>query len=155
MITPKTSRFLISCLCALAVTIASSLSGCILVPFIDAFKKTGATEGDRMALLAPEVQRFTEAIGWGKKTEALGFVLDESRKEISTQLKKIGSEERIVDSKVDEVEWANDAFDAHVAVKVQYFMVPYYVVKTRTEQQHWVFSLTGGWKLKERVIEEG
>jgi hypothetical protein len=145
----------LSCVCALTVTVACSLSGCILVPFIDAFKKTGATEGDRMALLAPEVQRFTEAIGWGKKTEALGFVLDESRKEISTQLKKIGSEERIVDSKVDEVEWANDAFDAHVAVKVQYFMVPYYVVKTRTEQQHWVFSLTSGWKLKERVIEEG
>jgi hypothetical protein len=145
----------ISCFCILAMMAACSLSGCILVPFIDAFKKTGATEGDRMALLAPEVQRFTEAIGWGKKTEALGFVLDESRKEISTQLKKIGAEERVVDSKVDEVEWANDAFDAHVAVKVQYFMVPYYVVKTRTEQQHWVFSLTSGWKLKERIIEEG
>ena len=132
-----------------------NLSGCIFVPFIDAFKKTGATEGDRMALLAPEVQRFSEAIGWGKKSEALTFVLDESKKDISGQLKKVGSEERIVDSKVDEVEWANDAYDAHVAVKVQYFLVPYYVVKTRTEQQHWVFSLASGWKLKERVIVDG
>lgn len=132
-----------------------NLSGCIFVPFIDAFKKTGATEGDRMALLAPEVQRFSEAIGWGKKSEALTFVLDESKKDISGQLKKVGSEERIVDSKVDEVEWANDAYDAHVAVKVQYFLVPYYIVKTRVEQQHWVFSLAGGWKLKERVIVDG
>lgn len=137
------------------VTIVMNLSGCIFVPFIDAFKKTGATEGDRMALLGPEVQRFSEAIGWGKKTEALSFVVDESKKDISVQLKKVGSEERVVDSKVDEVEWANDAYDAHVAVKVQYFLVPYYVVKTRTEQQHWVFSLASGWKLKERVIVDG
>lgn len=35
----------------LAVVIPATLSGCVLVPFIQAFKEVGATEGDRMALL--------------------------------------------------------------------------------------------------------
>jgi hypothetical protein len=131
------------------------LSGCLLVPFVDAFKKSGATESDRMALLAPEVQRFTEAIGWGNRSEAMSFVVEESRKEISSQFKKLGSEERIVDSKVDDVEWINSAWEAKVAVKVQYYMVPYYVVKTRLEDQHWIFSVASGWKLKQRSISEG
>jgi len=131
-----------------------ALSCCLLVPFIDAFKQTGATEGDRMALLPPEVKKFTEAVGWGNKTEAMGLVAEEARKEIAKQLKGVGTEERVVESKVEDVEWFDSARSAKVELKVRYFMVPYYVVKTRTEQQKWIFALSSGWKLKERMVVE-
>jgi hypothetical protein len=135
--------------------IAAALQGCILVPFIDAFKKTGVAEGDRMQLLAPEVKKFTDALSWGSKTDALTVVADDSRTAIMKQLKGLGEDEHVVEAKVDEVEWIQDAYKAKVSVKVKYYKVPYYVVNTRVEEQQWEFSVAGGWKLKERAVSEG
>jgi hypothetical protein len=138
-----------------AVGVTVSLSGCVLVPFVQAFKETGVTEGDRKALLGPEVKKFSDAIIWGSKTDALTVVAEESREEIARELSGLSEEERVVDSKVDEVTWGENAYTANVELKVRFYKVPYYVVKNRIEQQQWQFAVGTGWKLKSRSVKEG
>jgi hypothetical protein len=139
----------------MALIVTAQCSGCVLVPFVNAFKQTGVAEGDRKALLAPEVKKFSDGISWGNKGVALDVVADESREAISKQLRGVGEEERVWECKVDDVIWTDDAYKAKVSVKVRYYKVPFYVVKTRIEEQRWEFSLAKGWKLVERSVVEG
>ncbi len=134
--------------------VASQSAGCVLVPFVNAFKQTGVAEGDRMALLAPEVKKFSDGISWGNKGAALEVVSDEYRETVSKQLRGMGEEERIWECKVDDVTWSEEAYKAKVSVKVRYYRIPFYVVKTRIEEQRWQFSLATGWKLVERTVVE-
>lgn len=144
-------RSVVAVFCAASM----SLSGCILVPFIQAFKETGATEADRMALLSDEVKKFNAAVVWGNKTEAMTFVAGESKLKLQSQFKDNSEDERIVETKVDSVEWGDAARTATVSVKVRYFRVPVYVVNVRKEEQQWQFTMSDGWKIKERVVNEG
>lgn len=137
-----------------SLTLMTSLSGCVLVPFIQAFKEVGATEGDRMALLNEEVKKFNAAVVWGNHTEAASYIAPESQLKLSAQFKDTTEEERIVDSKVTDVVWADSARDANVKVKTKFYRVPVYVVTTRIEEQHWVWS-GGAWKLVDRSVQEG
>jgi hypothetical protein len=139
----------------IAVFVTAQCSGCVLVPFVNAFKQTGVAEGDRMALLAPEVKKFSDGISWGNKSVALGVVADQSRDAVAQQLRGLGEDERVWECKVDDVAWSENAYKAKVTVKVKYYKVPFYVVKTRLEQQNWEFSLGQGWKLVDRSIVEG
>jgi len=138
----------------LSLGLMTSLSGCILVPFIQAFKEAGATEGDRMTLLNEEVKKFNAAVVWGNHTEAASYIAPESQLKLTAQFKDATEEERIVDSKVSDVVWADSARDAMVKVKTKFYRVPVYVVTTRIEEQHWVWS-GGAWKLVDRSIQEG
>jgi hypothetical protein len=137
------------------IGVSISLSGCVLVPFVQAFKETGVTAGDRKALLGQEVKKFTDAIMWGSKSEALSIVAEESREEIARELGGLSEEERIVDSKVDEITWGDDAYTATVKLKVRFYKVPFYVVKNRVEEQQWNFSVGTGWRLTSRTVLEG
>lgn len=130
-------------------------SGCVLVPFIRAFKEVGATEGDRMALLNDEVRKFNAAVVWGDKTEAMSFITPESQLRLSSQFKDSSEEERVVDAKVENVTWADGAREATVVVKFKYFKIPVYVVNTRVEEQKWAFSHGDGWKILDRTVNEG
>jgi len=138
----------------IAVGASTTLSGCVLVPFIQAFKEVGATEGDRMALLDKEIKGFNSAIVWGNHTEAASYVAAESQLKLAPQFKDTSEEERIVDTKVTNVMWADGAREATVQVKTKFYRVPVYVVNTRTEEQRWVWS-TGAWKLVDRTLREG
>lgn len=143
-------------LCSLGMVCAfimTTLPGCVLVPFIQAFKETGATEEDRKALLAEEVKKFSDAIMWGSKPQALSVVSDEARDEIAAQLRAIGEDEKIVDAKVDDIKWGDRIFAANVFLKVRFYKVPFYVVKTRIEEQVWEFSVADGWRLKTRSMD--
>lgn len=132
--------------------VVATLSGCVLVPFIQAFKEVGATEGDRQALLIEELQKFTDGLQWGNKAQALSVVSDEAREEIASQLRAVGDSDKVVDTKVDEIQWGEESFSAKAFVKVRHYTIPFYVVKTRVEEQQWEFSTTAGWRLKSRVI---
>lgn len=136
------------------MVLVTSLSGCVLVPFIQAFKEVGATEGDRMTLLNEEVKKFNAAVVWGNHTEAASYIAPESQLKLSSQFKDATEEERIVDSKVTDVVWADSARDATVKVKTKFYRVPVYVVNTRVEEQHWLWS-GGAWKLVDRSVKEG
>jgi len=130
-------------------------SGCILVPFLQAFKETGATPADRRALLEPETKKFSDAMLMGRKMRALSLVLPESRETINDQIKEIGEGERVVEAKVDDIQWDDDAWKATVFIKIKYYKVPYYIVESRIDQQQWEFSMSDGWKLREMTVIEG
>ncbi|MEN9846437.1 MAG: hypothetical protein RIS36_1584 [Pseudomonadota bacterium] len=138
----------------MVIATSSALSGCVLVPFIQAFKEVGATEGDRMALLDKEIKGFNAAMVWGNHQEAAGYVAAESKLNLSSQFKDTSEEERIVDTKVTNVAWADGAREATVHVKTKFYRVPVYVVNTRTEEQRWTWS-SGAWKLVDRTVREG
>jgi hypothetical protein len=136
------------------MTASTALSGCVLVPFIQAFKEVGATEGDRMALLDKEIKGFNAAIVWGNATEAASYVAPESQLKLAPQFKDTSEEERIVDTKVTNVVWGDGAREATVQVKTKFYRVPVYVVNTRTEEQRWTWG-SGSWKLIDRAVNEG
>ncbi len=138
----------------MVAVIPTTLSGCVLVPFIQAFKEVGATEGDRMALLDNEIKGFNSAIVWGNHTEAASYVAPESQLTLSSQFKDTTEEERIVDTKVTNVVWGDGAREATVQVKTKFYRVPVYIVNTRIEEQKWTWS-TGSWKLVDRTVREG
>ena len=141
---------------ALAVVVVfSSLEGCVLVPFLQAFKEAGATESDRMTLLAEQVKKFNAAVVWGNRSEAASFVDSEARERIAPQFKEAKEDERIVDSKVDNVEWGEGAREATVSVKTKFYRIPVYVVNTRVEEQRWRFTHSDGWRLTDRSVREG
>jgi hypothetical protein len=131
-----------------------SLSGCVLVPFVQAFKETGLTEGDRMALLPPQVKKFSDARIFGNKTDALDLVAPESRAEISKQLQAKGPQERVVKSQIDEIEWLENAYKARVVIKVDSFTMNQLIVKTSTEEQKWEFKTGDGWVMTSRTKSE-
>lgn len=138
----------------ISFSVMTSLSGCILVPFIQAFKEVGATEGDRMVLLNEEVKKFNAAVVWGNHTEAMSFVSSESQLKLAPQFADKEEEERIVDTKVGNVTWADSAREATISVKVKFYRIPIYVVNTRTEEQRWTFK-SGSWKIVDRTLGEG
>lgn len=147
----KAARVVTICI---ALSVSTSLSGCVLVPFIQAFKEVGATEGDRMELLDKEIKGFNAAIVWGNNTEAASYVAPESQLKLSSQFKDTTEEERIVDTKVTNVVWGDGAREATVQVKTKFYRVPVYVVNTRTEEQRWIWNM-GSWKVVDRSVREG
>ncbi len=143
------ARWLV-CLC-----IVAGAAGCVLVPFVQAFKESGLTESDRMALLPPRIKKFSDARIFGNKTDALDVVAPDARAQIAKQLGEVGEHERIVKSKVEEVEWADSANKARVLVKVESYKITQLIVTTVTEEQHWEYSTGGGWLLTSRSKTEG
>lgn len=135
--------------------LCASCSGCVLVPFVQAFKESGLTEGDRMALLGPKVKKFSDARIFGNKTDAIALVTPEARSDISQQLRETGDKERVVKSQIEEVEWSDDARKAKVIVKVESYKVHQLVVNTTLEEQNWEFGAVDGWMLSSRTMHEG
>jgi len=140
-------RFSLLCL---ALIVAFSSTGCVLVPFVRAFKETGLTEGDRMELLAPQLKKFSEARLFGNKSQAMALVAPDAQSEISKQLQDNNEQERIVKSQVDEIEWIDGARKARVVMKVESFKVSHLVVSSKREEQHWEFSPGVGWLMTAR-----
>jgi hypothetical protein len=150
MVKKRILKSLVSWVAALVVLVQTS--GCVLVPFVQAFKETGLTEGDRMELLPPQLKKFSDARIFGNKTQALALVASESQAEISKQLQNKNDQERIVKSQVDEIEWSEDARKARVVVKVDSFTMSQLIVKTQREEQRWEFSSGSGWLMTERTV---
>lgn len=138
-------------ICFVLTFVSAVFNGCVLVPFVQAFKESGLTEGDRMALLPPQVKKFSDARLFGNKGDAMSLVSPEARAEIAKQLQGGDENERIVKSKIDEIEWSDNAYKAKVMVKTDSYRVNQLVVKTSTEEQHWEFKTGGSWVLTERT----
>jgi hypothetical protein len=136
------------------LVVSLCFSGCVLVPFVQAFKETGLTEGDRQEQLPQQVKRFSDARIFGNRQDALNLVSDESRAEISKQLAPTGDKERVVRSQIDDIEWFDNARRARVQMSVESFKMSQLIVKTIREDQEWEFSPGVGWLLSSRVIRE-
>ena len=70
-------------LVAVLAVASFSLQACFIVPVIDAFKKVGATEGDRMALLPKEVKKYGDALTWSDQMELMALVDESARATVS------------------------------------------------------------------------
>ena len=136
----------------LVVLLGVNLSGCFLAPAIDSFKKVGVTSNDRRQLFAQRIKLYTEALFFGDKQQALAFATPEGRAELSKQLKAGSEEEKVVESKIDSVEFDESAHTADAEVVVKYFVAPFYIVNKRIEKQNWVFTVMNGWQLSSREV---
>lgn len=138
----------------LLIFVPTSLSSCILAPAIDSFKQLGVTKSDRTALLPTTLKRFHDSLYWGKPQEAMELVVSDARPELSEELQAIAEDERVVDSKIRRVDFSEDASNAKVQVAIKFFKVPFYIVNERRELQEWTFSVSNGWKLRDRQVEK-
>lgn len=136
----------------LAALLAAALSACILASGIDSFKKLGVTDSDRATLLSDQLKAFHEALLWGKTDEALLYCSEESRPQMLAALRKNGSQEKIVESKVEHVEFLPGMSEADVETVVKYYEIPLYVVRERREQEKWKFSLGDGWQILSKSV---
>lgn len=134
----------------LGVFVASS-SGCFLAPAIDSFNKLGVTSSDRQALLAERIKLFSDALYWGEPSEAMLFVAPAHRVTLEPEFRRIKKQEKIVENKIESVEFSEDARKAKVEMTVRSYKVPFYVVNDRTEIQNWEFNLSDGWLLASRA----
>ncbi|MCI5064746.1 hypothetical protein MRY87_03360, partial [bacterium] len=132
-----TSLVLALFLCAFAF---GSLPGCILVPFINSAKQSGLMREDRERLLQEEVTKFHRVRFWGKPMQALAFASREGRGEVEDFLRAHSKNEKVVESEVELIDYAEDAYEAIVSARVKYYRIPYYIVEERIEKQDWTFS---------------
>ena len=130
------------------ILLVSFLSGCILAPAIESFKRAGVTEGDRQRILSENVEKFDQARFWGQSQKALAYCTPEGQPILAKILRKSKSEEKIVDTSIDNIEFLDSSYKAVVDVKVRSYKIPVYVVGDRIERQTWVFSMSDGWRLE-------
>ena len=128
------------------------LAGCFLAPTLDSLSKTGLTPRDRRALLPERIKLFQDSLYWGSADDALAVVLPESREALRSELRGLQKKERLVDSKVDGIDFSDQAFEATVEITMRSYRIPVYVVESRTERQSWTFSIASGWMLKSREV---
>lgn len=128
------------------------LQGCVLAPLIQSYKQIGVSESDRQQLLQDSVKDFQRALYWGQAGEAVALTEEASQEELRKLIRTSRKSEKIVESKVDYVEFGDESMDAEVEVVVKYYKVPFYVVNERTERQKWNFSYSSGWKYVSREI---
>lgn len=140
---------------ALLVTVIITLNGCIIAPAIDSFKKLGVTSSDRAGLLPKAVKQFQDHRFWGDPMEALTMASDDGRESLKDVLLAGRDKDRIVESKISNVNFSDARFSAEVDIDVKFYTIPYYVVNTRIERQKWSFSMTGGWQIDSYEIVEG
>ncbi|MGI6524882.1 MAG: hypothetical protein ACOX2O_06265 [Bdellovibrionota bacterium] len=140
----------------LALLLMFGVSGCVLVPFISGFRELGATADSRQELLNKTIKNFQVAIKSSNITAALSFI-DKDNKElreaIRDEMRRTKDKEKIVDSRLDFVEYDDDSYHADVEIRTKFFKVPYYVVMERLEKEKWEFFVRKGWQLTSRTSE--
>ena len=131
----------------LALTLAVFIqTGCIFVPIIDGVKKVGLTKSDREALLTPKVKDFQDLVYWSKFQEAGVFIKEDVRGDQLRELSRKYKDYRLVDSKIDFIDFNESGDAATVSVTARRFKVPFYIVEDYAEDQKWEFSLSDGWR---------
>ena len=65
-----------------------------------------------------------------------------------------GDKVRLVDARIERIDFSSDAYKAGVEVQIRYYEVPFYVVRSRHETEQWAFSLSDGWKVEQREVKD-
>ena len=128
------------------------LSGCVvLAPFIQAWKNVGASEADRIVLFNQRIKRFGEALYWSKGEAAL-YVDSDADASVRKNLTMTRENIRVVESRIKDVTYEDNAFTAQVEFVVRYYRIPYYIVLDETEKQVWKFHIGDNWYLLKREM---
>lgn len=138
----------------LGALFACLMSGCFLVPAIDSFSQMGVRSSDRERLLSEDIKKFQDALYWGEPQQALRYVSEKSQADVVENLKSRKREERVVESRIDSIDFQDDSYSADVEVTERYYHIPYYMVNNRLRKQRWEFSLTSGWKIISQSSQE-
>ncbi len=130
----------------LAVT-SLTFSGCIFAPSIDSVNKAGITESGRKGTLDHAVKGFNTARFWENYPLANTYAADENMETLKVVLQEKRTEGRIVESKVENVSFYDDAYKAEVDVLQKIQSASTNLVNPQIEKQIWTFSIYNGWKL--------
>lgn len=136
-----------SLLTFLVILSVSLLSGCILAPSIGSVQKAGITESGRKQTLGESVKSFNTALFWENYPLANSFAAKENIDNIKVELQKKRSDGRVVESKIENIVFNNDAYIAEVDVLHRVQSLSTNIVSPITEKQEWVFSLYDGWRI--------
>jgi len=129
------------------VLCAAFLQGCILSPSINSIQKAGLTESGRKDTLNDAVKEFQTALFWENFPKAQGYASELNGQDVMAQLKQKRNEGRLVDSKVENVTFTDDAYKAKVDVSVRVKDDATNIVNSKNEEQSWIFSVYDGWKI--------
>lgn len=137
--------------CALALgALTLSLGGCVAVPFMQGISELGVTEGGRQRLFAKEIKRFNSARSWENPVTLIDFISPTADPKLLPQLQSDVKGRRVVDSKIDTLTFADNAYRADVGVTVRSFKTSSYLVEEQVEHQRWEYSSGAGWKIVAR-----
>jgi hypothetical protein len=123
------------------------LSSCLFAPVIQEIQGFGIGPEDRQNKLSEDSRTFLDALYWKRAGMVLDYAKPEFRDELKSILRGRSSDERVVESRVDFIDFDEESYAAEVEVVVRYYTVPYYVVEERREIHNWLFTLTSGWKI--------
>ena len=140
------------------LAISFVMAGCLFVPIISGFRDMGATADARQEMLKKAVKAFHDAVRSSNMTVAMSFIDKEKnpelREAIRNEMRRLRDKEKVVDSKLDFVEYDDDSYTADVEVRSKFFVVPYYVVNEKLETEKWEFETIGSkWILVSRKSE--
>lgn len=123
------------------------LQGCLFAPGINSIQKAGLTESGRRSSLDESIKSFQTALFWENYPLAQDFVAEDKVEDVRAQLKEKREIGRIVESKVEAVNYYDDSYKAEVDLLVKVKDASTMLVTPQTERQVWVFSVYDGWKL--------
>jgi hypothetical protein len=139
----------------LLVVLATLLSGCIMAPVVSSIQESGLTESGRQIALNDAIKEFNSALFWQNYAKARTFALEENMGDLHRALVAKKEQGRVVDSKVEGINYTDDSYKAEVdvAVRVQNFSTM--IVASQVDKQVWKFSIYDGWKLESISSIEG
>lgn len=127
-----------------------SLTGCFLVPFIEAANDVGMTASSRRATLGEALKKYEEAVYWGNLSDAMAFVAPEKREGLRRVLGKVGRGPQVVSTNVVSTSFDDSVQKARVTVATKRFSKDTLVVAETFEEQLWMHSVGDGWQLHEK-----
>ncbi len=134
----------------LVVSLAAAalfLQGCLFAPGINSIQKAGLTESGRRGSLDDTVKSFQTALFWENYPLAQDYVAPDKVEDVRAKLKEKREDGRIVESKVEAVNYYDDSYRAEVDLMVKVKDSDTMLVTPQSERQVWVFSVYDGWKL--------
>jgi hypothetical protein len=123
------------------------LNSCLLVPVVDSINKTGITRQQRVEQLAPAIQHFQSNLFWGERDRALAFAPSNKQERLRSIIRSFPDDQRIVDAKLVETEFTNEAYKAKVTLKVRSYLPSNLIISERKQYQTWSFELGTGWQI--------
>lgn len=137
------------------LAVASVFSGCIMAPVVGSIQESGLTESGLQTALNDAVKEFNNALFWQNYAKARTFASEEDAVNLNSTLAAKKEQGRVVESKVEGVNYIDDSYKAEVdvAVRVQNFSTM--IVANQVDKQVWKFSIYDGWKLESISRIEG
>ena len=130
------------------VLIVFNTSGCVFAPAISGIQDAGLTESGRKQRLSRDLRDFHNALFWGNLNGALPYIQPESMSELRTVLLDKKKSGRIVDSKIEFVDFSEGAWKASVDVSTRVHDKATNIVKEVAEFETWNFTVQDGWKVE-------